>query len=137
MHRLAQARAQRAVGVAVVGHPRLRGGVLAGGPRGLYCNKGDGTFRDVAGRAGLTGKPERHFACWCSRNPGFGNHIGGSPHRLEVGLADATRIASLTVRWPRTSEPQVFGDVPLDAFLRVTEGAPGFERLERKRVQQR
>jgi len=47
---------------------------------------------------------------------------GGSPHRQEVGLGDATRITRLTVRWPRTEQPQVFEDLPLDAHLRLTEG---------------
>jgi tetratricopeptide (TPR) repeat protein len=57
--------------------------------------------------------------------------FGGSPHRLEIGLGDATRIARLEIRWPRTSELQVLENVPIDAFLRVTEGAPAFERFTR------
>ncbi len=65
------------------------------------------------------------------RAPGCVSSFGGSPHRQEIGLGDATRIARLEIRWPRTSEPQVFADVPLDAFLRITEGAEAFERLER------
>jgi tetratricopeptide (TPR) repeat protein len=74
------------------------------------------------------GKREVHRAA------GSVSSFGGSPHRQEIGLGDATRIESLTIRWPRTAEPQVFTDVPLDSFLRVTEGAPSFERLERKSV---
>jgi hypothetical protein len=60
--------------------------------------------------------------------------FGGSPHRLEIGLGDATRIARLEVRWPRTREPRVFTDVPLDAWLRVTEGVAELQRLERKTI---
>jgi hypothetical protein len=57
---------------------------------------------------------------------------GGSPHRLELGLGDARRIARLEVRWPNGGETQVLEDVPLDAWLRVTEGAREPERAEWK-----
>ncbi len=60
--------------------------------------------------------------------------FGGSPHRLEIGLGDATRITRLEIRWPRTSEPQVFTDVPLDAWLSVREGEAAFERLKRESI---
>jgi hypothetical protein len=60
--------------------------------------------------------------------------FGGSPHRLEIGLGNASRIRRLEIAWPRSKEPQVLEDVPLDAWLRVIEGEAGFERLERKAV---
>jgi hypothetical protein len=34
--------------------------------------------------------------------------------------------------WPDGGETQVYEDVPLDAWLGVTEGTPAFERLEWK-----
>jgi hypothetical protein len=67
------------------------------------------------------------------RAAGAVSSFGGSPHRLEIGLGDATKIERLEIRWPRTAETQVVTDVPLDAFVRVTEGA-GLERLERQSV---
>ena len=68
------------------------------------------------------------------RSAGSVSSFGGSPHRLEIGLADATRIQRLEIRWPRTREPQVFSDVPLDAFVRVVEGQVTLERLQRARA---
>jgi hypothetical protein len=59
--------------------------------------------------------------------------FGGSPHRQEIGLGDSSRIARLEIRWPR-SAPQVFESVPMDAAVRVREGSPELERLERARV---
>jgi hypothetical protein len=66
------------------------------------------------------------------RAPGCVSSFGGSTHIQEIGLGDATRIARLEIRWPRTSAVQVFEDVPLDAFVRATEGQAELERLERK-----
>ncbi len=65
------------------------------------------------------------------RAAGAVSSFGGSPHRLEIGLGAATRIVRLEIRWPRTSEPQVFTDVPLDAWLSIREGEAAFQRLER------
>jgi tetratricopeptide (TPR) repeat protein len=66
------------------------------------------------------------------RASGSVSSFGGSPHRLEIGLGDAERVARLEIRWPRSPEPQVFSEVPLDACLRVTEGQATYERQERK-----
>lgn len=63
------------------------------------------------------------------RAHGMVSSYGGSPHRQEIGLGDATRVVRLTVRWPRTQEPQVFQDLPLDVHLRLTEGEPAPQRL--------
>jgi hypothetical protein len=68
------------------------------------------------------------------RAPGAVASFGGSPHLQEIGLGDATRIVRLEIRWQGTREPQVFESVPLDAALRVREGSPELERLERKSV---
>jgi tetratricopeptide (TPR) repeat protein len=66
------------------------------------------------------------------RAMGSVSSFGGSPHRLELGLGDAARVARLEVRWPNGGATQVFEDVPLDAWVRVTEGEPVLERLEWK-----
>ncbi|HEX6882816.1 MAG TPA: CRTAC1 family protein [Planctomycetota bacterium] len=60
---------------------------------------------------------------------GSGSSFGGSPHRLHVGLGAAERIERLEVHWPNGGGVQVFAGVPLDAWVRVTEGQPAFERL--------
>jgi hypothetical protein len=64
------------------------------------------------------------------RAMGSVSSFAGSPHRLEIGMGQAQRVTRLEVRWPNGGETQVFEDVPLDAWLRVTEGAGAFERLE-------
>src|SRR5678815_4251351 len=69
------------------------------------------------------------------RAPGCVSSFGGSPHRQEIGLGDATRIARLEIRWLGSSEPQVFTDVPMDSFVRATEGKSELERLERRAAQ--
>ena len=56
--------------------------------------------------------------------------FGGSPHRLEIGLGQAKRVARLEIRWPRSKTTQVFEDVPMDAWLRVTEGSEEFESVD-------
>jgi VCBS repeat protein/ASPIC/UnbV protein len=63
------------------------------------------------------------------RAAGSVSSFGGSPSRLQIGLGDATRIARLEIRWPRTAELQVFTDLPMDAALRVREGETELERL--------
>jgi len=67
------------------------------------------------------------------RAAGSVSSFGGSTHRQEIGLGNATRVTRLEIRWPRSEAPQVFTDLPLDAFLRITEGADSPERLERGR----
>ena len=67
------------------------------------------------------------------RAVGSVSSFGGSPRRQEIGLGGATAIESLTVVWPVSGLEQTFSDVPLDAFLRIVEGSPGFEVLERPR----
>jgi hypothetical protein len=61
------------------------------------------------------------------RAVGSVSSFGGSPHRLEIGLGDTTRVARLEIRWPRTSDPQVFTDVPLDSWLAIREGEAAFD----------
>src|SRR6185503_11359624 len=38
--------------------------------------------------------------------------FGGSPHRQEIGLGDATAITRLEIRWPGAKAQQVYTDVP-------------------------
>ena len=63
------------------------------------------------------------------RAAGSVSSFGGSRQRQEIGLGAATRIVRLKVRWPVSKTTQVFRDVPLDAMVRITEGAETLERL--------
>jgi hypothetical protein len=64
---------------------------------------------------------------------GTGGSFGSSSQQLEIGLGDAERIEALEVRWP-AGDPQVFRGVPLDRFVRLTEGEDEIEPLERPAV---
>jgi hypothetical protein len=63
------------------------------------------------------------------RAAGCVSSFGGSPRRQEIGLGDATAIRSVEVYWPTSGLRQVFDDVPLDRFVRITEGAGRIELL--------
>ena len=54
-----------------------------------------------------------------------GGSFGGSSLEQEIGLGEASRIESLSVRWPSGLE-QVFYDVPLDVRLEIVEGEHDF-----------
>jgi hypothetical protein len=73
--------------------------------------------------SGLEGRREIH------RAQGSRSSFGGTPKRLLIGLGECERIERLEVRWPRSEELQSFAELPLDAYLRVTEGEREFERL--------
>ena len=64
------------------------------------------------------------------RTVGSVSSFGGSPHRQEIGLGDATSIRSLEIVWPTSRERQTVLAPPLDSTIRVVEGAAGFERIE-------
>jgi len=103
------------------------------GPVGHWLSMeliGTQTNRDAAGArvkvvlATPNGLRELH------RAPGCVSSFGGSPHRQEIGLGDATSIQRVEIRWPRSKELQVLEGVPMDVRIRVKEGKAGFERLE-------
>ena len=68
------------------------------------------------------------------RAVGSVSSFDGSPIRQEIGLGKATRIERVEITWPASGTRSVLRDLPLDGRVRVTEGKPGFELLERKRV---
>ena len=55
--------------------------------------------------------------------------FGGSPRRQEIGLANATALRKLTVRWP-SGKIESFDDLPLDASVRIVEGTEKVEPLD-------
>ncbi len=58
-----------------------------------------------------------------------GGTFGANPLRQSIGLGNATRILRVEIDWPVTGITQTFADVPLDRFIRVTEGRERFEIL--------
>jgi len=64
------------------------------------------------------------------RAVGSVSSFGGSPRRQEIGLGAATAIGELRVTWPSSGEVQRFSDLPLDRWIRITEGegAPELEQ---------
>jgi hypothetical protein len=66
------------------------------------------------------------------RAVGIVSSFGGSPLRQEIGLGDTTAIKSPEVWWPPSDTRQVFTDLSLDSYLRVTEGDIDFEVLPRR-----
>lgn len=66
---------------------------------------------------------------------GTGGSFGSSSLAQEIGLGDATSILDLTIRWPGSGRSQVLTDLPLDAVLKVVEGASSVERLSRPPIQ--
>ena len=65
---------------------------------------------------------------------GTGGSFGSSSLQQEIGLADATRIKSVEVRWPGTDSIQRFEEVPLDKVIEIREGEPTFSLLTPPRL---
>ena len=63
------------------------------------------------------------------RAVGSVSSFGGSPvRRQEIGLGNATGIEELKVTWPRSKEPDLYRDVPLDTIIGITEGEPAISK---------
>ncbi len=60
-----------------------------------------------------------------------GGSFGASPRRVHIGLGEASAIESLELRWPGASAPLSLSGLPLDAHVRVVEGAASFELVTR------
>ena len=66
------------------------------------------------------------------RTVGTGGSFGGNSLQAEIGLGAASAVETVEVLWPATGKRQAVSGVPLDRFVRIVEGAPGFTVLERK-----
>ena len=70
-----------------------------------------------------------------------GGSFGASPLMQHVGLGRDARILRLEIDWPAgsgkdgTRPRQILHDVPVNSFIVVTEGKPGFELASRPRFQ--
>jgi FG-GAP-like repeat/ASPIC and UnbV len=61
---------------------------------------------------------------------GGAGSFGSRPMREEIGLSGAKVVKRLEIVWPRGAT-QTFENLPVDRFLRVTEGVDRVERLSR------
>jgi hypothetical protein len=69
------------------------------------------------------------------RAVGSVSSFGQVPRRQEIGLGNATSIASIEVDWPVSKLRTTVTGVPLDSFIRITEGKSGFETLSLRPMQ--
>ncbi len=60
---------------------------------------------------------------------GSGASFGASSLQQELGLGQATRLERLEIQWP-AGGLQVIEDLAMDQIIRVTEGEPGFAKME-------
>ncbi len=65
---------------------------------------------------------------------GTGGSFGASTLRQEIGLGDAQRIESITIRWPGSKTVQTFKDVAMNRFYRLTEGSDSLEPIDLPRI---
>jgi hypothetical protein len=58
-----------------------------------------------------------------------GSTFGGNPLQQTIGLAKASKIATLEIYWPTSKTSQVFHDVPVDQAIEITEFAKEYRKL--------
>jgi hypothetical protein len=66
------------------------------------------------------------------RTAGISSSSGGNSFVQSIGLADATRVAAVTVAWPTSHTTQTFRDLAPDQTIEITEGANNFQVLKRR-----
>jgi hypothetical protein len=69
-----------------------------------------------------------------NRHVTSGSTFGGNPLQQTIGLAKATKVATLEVYWPTSKTTQVFRDVPVDQAIEITEFAKEYRNLDWKAV---
>ena len=60
--------------------------------------------------------------------------FGGSPMRQEIGLANASRIEKVQVKWLGSEDVQTIDHLPLDSFVEITEGQDEIRLLPNRRM---
>lgn len=63
-----------------------------------------------------------------------GASFGANSYRLEIGLNSAEMISKMEVLWPTTGKTQVFENVAVNQFIKITEGEDEFEKLSYSRI---
>ena len=62
-----------------------------------------------------------------------GGSFGASSIQQEIGLDNAVSIKEIEIKWPNAAQSvEVFKDVEPNRFVKITEGTPSVEYLERK-----
>jgi hypothetical protein len=77
-------------------------------------------------------EPEGERDVWA--HVGCVSSFGGQSMQQEMGMGQASVISFLEVYWPVTGVTQRFENVPLDKFIRITEGSNTFQVENRKRL---
>jgi hypothetical protein len=120
------------------------GGAVPGDPshNRLYCNPGQGrhwlelklvgirTNRSAIGariRVDLALPDGRVRSI--HRTVGNTSSSGGNSRIESIGLLDATRVATLTVRWPTSRTTQTFRDLAADQAIELVEGRDSYRTL--------
>jgi hypothetical protein len=65
------------------------------------------------------------------RTVGTNSTSGGNGLVESIGLLDATRVATLTVRWPTSRTTQTFRDLDADQVIEIVEGRDSYRALGR------
>ncbi len=94
---------------------------------GRHTLESDGARRAPESSGGGPRGPRDIYATVSS-----GGSYGSSPLEQQIGLGDATAIATVEVTWPVTGKSQVFRDVLMDQTVRIREGDPALKRESRK-----
>ena len=68
------------------------------------------------------------------RHVSSGSSFGANPLRQHLGLARATRVASLEVHWPTSGTTQVFRDIAADQTIEITEFEENYRTLDEKPI---
>jgi len=64
------------------------------------------------------------------RQMNTGGSFGSNPLRLEVGLGQATIVDTLEITWPVSGQKQIFTDLEVNQFIKITEGGEAVEPLQ-------
>ena len=68
------------------------------------------------------------------RHVSSGSSFGANPLRQQIGLAGATRVATLEVHWPTSGTTQVFRDIDADQEVEITEFEEVYRKVEAKPI---
>lgn len=63
-----------------------------------------------------------------------GGSFGSSSLQQEIGLGDATNIIELEVFWPASGKKQIFRDIKMNHFYKISEDNDTLKTLKRKQV---
>lgn len=68
------------------------------------------------------------------RDVNSGGSFGSSPLRREIGMGAATKIDVLEIRWHGSSTIDVFYNIPVNQYIKITEGNKTFETVKLKKI---